>query len=42
MMPILRPTIAEVDLTKLTRNLQKVRSQVGPHTQILAILKANA
>ncbi len=42
MMPILRPTIAEVDLTKLTRNLQKVRSQVGPQTQLLAILKANA
>ena len=42
MTPILRPTIAEVDLTKLMRNLQKVRSQVGPQTQLLAILKANA
>lgn len=42
MMPILRPTIAEVDLTKLTRNLQRVRTQVGPQTALLAILKANA
>lgn len=42
MTPILRPTIAEVDLTKLMRNLQKVRSQVSPQTQLLAILKANA
>ncbi len=42
MLPILRPTLVEVDLTKLTRNLRKVRSQVGPHTQVLAILKANA
>ena len=42
MMPILRPTIAEIDLTKLARNLNKVRSQVGAHTEILAILKANA
>lgn len=41
-MPILRPTVAEIDLTKLTRNLRKVRTQVGPQTQLLAILKANA
>ena len=42
MMPILRPTVAEIDLTKLTRNLQKIRGQVGDQTQLLAILKANA
>ena len=41
-MPLLRPTVAEIDLTKLTRNLRKVHSQVGPQTEILAILKANA
>ncbi len=42
MTPILRPTVAEVDLTKLTRNLRKVRTQVGPQVELLAILKANA
>lgn len=42
MPPILRPTIVEVDLTKLARNLRKVRAQVGPQPEILAILKANA
>lgn len=42
MTPILRPTIAEVDLTKLMRNLQKIRSQIGLQPAILAILKANA
>ena len=42
MTPILRPTIAEVDLAKLARNLQRVRSQVGPQVSLLAILKANA
>ena len=41
MTPILRPTVAEIDLVKLTRNLRKVRSQVGP-VDMLAILKANA
>ncbi len=30
MTPILRPTIAEVDLTKLMRNLQKEWKTVGP------------
>ena len=38
---ILRPTVAEVDLTKLARNLRKVRAQVGS-VELLAILKANA
>ena len=42
MLPVLRPTIAEIDLTKLTRNLKKVRTQVGEQVRILAILKANA
>ncbi len=41
MIPILRPTVVEIDLTKLTRNLRKVRSYVGS-VDILAILKANA
>lgn len=42
MLPILRPTVAEIDLTKLTRNLRNIRTQVGPQPEILAILKANA
>ncbi len=42
MTPILRPTVLEVDLNKLARNLRKVRTQVGPQTELLAILKANA
>ena len=42
MTPILRPTVAEVDLTKLMRNLRKVRTQIGPQVELLAILKANA
>ena len=41
MPPILRPTVAEIDLTKLARNLRKVRTQVG-NVDILAIVKANA
>ena len=40
--PVLRPTVAEIDLTKLARNLKKVRAQVGDGVNILAILKANA
>ena len=42
MMPVLRPTVAEIDLTKLARNLKKVRAQVGEHVKVLAIVKANA
>ena len=42
MPPILRPTVAEVDLIKLARNLRKVRGQLAPQTQLLAIVKANA
>ncbi len=41
-MPILRPTVAEIDLKKLSRNLHKVRAQVGAHVDLLAIVKANA
>lgn len=42
MMPLLRPTVAEIDLSKLARNLKKVRAQVGDKVRVLAILKANA
>lgn len=41
-MPILRPTVAHIDLSKLTRNLLKLHSQVGEDVGLLAILKANA
>ena len=41
MLPVLRPTVAEIDLTKLARNLRKVRSLVES-VDMLAILKANA
>ena len=41
-MPILRPTVAHIDLSKLTRNLLKLHSQVGKNVGLLAILKANA
>ena len=41
-MPILRPTIAEVDLTKLSRNLAKVRGLVKPGVKLLTLVKANA
>ena len=40
--PFLRPTWAEVDLTKYEANLRKVRGMVGPDVKILGILKANA
>lgn len=40
-MPILRPTVAEVDLKKMVRNLHKVRERVG-NVKILTLLKANA
>ncbi len=39
--PLLRPTVAEVDLKKMARNLHKVRERVG-NAQILTLLKANA
>jgi len=40
--PILRPTVAEIDLSKLTRNLQKVRAQVADGVKLLVLVKANA
>lgn len=41
-LPLLRPTLAEVDLTKLARNLTKVRSLVKPGVKLLTLVKANA
>lgn len=46
-LPILRPTIAEVDLQKLKRNMEKIRRQVAraeglPRVKVLSLLKANA
>lgn len=41
-LPLLRPTWAEIDLNAYGRNLQKIRSKVGPEVKILALLKANA
>lgn len=40
--PILRPTIAEVDLRKLARNMRKVHEQAGTGVKVLTVLKANA
>jgi len=40
--PFLRPTWAEIDLSAYRRNLQKIRSIVGPDIKILALLKAKA
>ncbi|MBQ9970839.1 MAG: alanine racemase [Elusimicrobiaceae bacterium] len=41
-LPLLRPTVAEVDLKKLSRNLHKIKMQVGEGVGILVPLKANA
>ena len=40
--PILRPTVAEIDLAKLARNLRKVREAVKPGVKLLTLVKANA
>ena len=40
--PILRPTVAEIDLAKLARNLRKVREAVQPGVKLLTLVKANA
>jgi len=40
--PLLRPTVAEVDLTKLSANVARVRQTVGPDVKLLALVKANA
>ena len=39
---IVRPTYVEVDLGRLSANLQAIRTHVGPETKVMAILKANA
>ena len=44
-LPLLRPTVAEIDLQKLAANLNKIRTQVGrpaSRVKILSLLKANA
>ena len=41
-MPILRQTVAEVDLKKLARNMHKVHAQAGAGVKVLTVLKANA
>ena len=38
--PILRPTIAEIDLCKLARNMHKVRALVAEGVKLLALVKA--
>lgn len=40
--PFLRPTVAEIDLTKFSANLAQVRQHVGEGVRLLAIVKANA
>ena len=41
-MPLLRPTVAEVDLLKLSRNIKKVKSFLKNGESLLVVLKANA
>ena len=41
-MPLLRPTVAEVDLTKLAANLARVRGAVEKNVKLLTLVKANA
>lgn len=41
-LPLLRPTVAEVDLTRLSANLARVRQTVGAHVKLLTLVKANA
>ena len=40
--PLLRPTVAEIDLARLSRNLGRVRRTVGDNVKLLALVKANA
>ena len=40
--PLLRPTVAEVDLTKLVANLARVRGTVKEGVRLLTLVKANA
>jgi len=37
-----RPTIAEIDLACITRNMQAIRKAVGPDCEILGVVKADA
>ena len=41
-LPLLRPTFAEVDLTRLSANLARIRHTVGPQVKLLVLVKANA
>ncbi len=41
-LPFLRPTFAEIDLTKLAANLTTVRGAVGNKANLLLLVKANA
>lgn len=46
-LPILRPTVAEIDLQKLKRNMEKIRRQVAradgeKRVKLLSLVKANA
>lgn len=41
-MSFYRPTWAEIDLGALTHNINKIRTNIGPQTQILAMVKADA
>ena len=36
------PTHVQVDLSRIARNLQTVRDQIGPSVGVMAVLKANA
>ncbi len=40
--PLLRPTFAEIDLTRLSANWTRGRQTVGPKVKLLALVKANA
>ncbi|MGE5571675.1 MAG: alanine racemase [Bacteroidota bacterium] len=37
-----RPTVAEVDLTSISRNIGAIRRRVGPGPEIMAVVKADA
>jgi alanine racemase len=40
--PAVRPTVAEINLSALSHNLQGVRKKVGSDVRIMAVVKANA
>ena len=37
-----RPVWAEIDLDAVAHNVQEIRRRIGPHPQIMAVVKANA